>query len=1234
MSADPVGRRIPTRRCPLLRAPAGSAAAALSVDARPTVPYPVATVLLLPALALALPSFSVERGLYEAPFSVTLAPSVADATVTYGLDTAEPGRPYTGPIAITGTTVLRARETLADGTLSAVVTHTYVFADDIVTSSVMDPRITTDARYTTVLGETLRDLPWISLVIPGGITTAEQETSLEWFDPADGTSVGVGSGGRRVGGHSLYAYEKTSIRLVFRDEYGASRLHLDLYGDDATGVVPETSFDALTLRGGNHDSQFYLGAAGQHLRNLWMDETQLEMGHVAPHGRFAHLALNGAYYGLYHVRERFNAAMLADYLGGTEDDWEAITGGRAFDGSGAAWNQLVAVRGTYQEAKHWLNVGNFLDYMVLNYYAANSWDWSYDHNWIAVGPSEPDQGGFVFQSSDSDICLYYDANTNILYQPGPSEVFGYMNAEGDPDFEVALRDAIYRNLEGDGPLTASRARTRYARIAGLAEAPVVAESARWGLGWWDREAYWVPERDYLLNGWFPYRTDVMLGQFRAAGWYPVDGPTVDTPAGVVAAGTVVTASGDEVWVTRNGEDPRLAGGAVNPTALGPGAQALTLDHSTWVAARQRAGGEWGPVDRRFYEVDEAPPLILNEWNAVDDGERLDDDGADDAFGQVDGNGGDWIELVVIQDHLDLRGWRMTTEDRRMDRGTLAFTDDPLLADLRAGTIITIAEDLPEDPAYDPDGGDWRFHLRATAEGQYVRSDGFDVTAHDWQLTVWDPDGAVRYGPIGEAVAPWKGISGGEVGLLAADPSDTVGRTSADYRDGTISTFGSPNRWGDEAQDFWSLRQVAGSVTEVTDSGAGTTTEPDDTDPADPEDTPASTGCGCASAGGAAGWIPGLLGLLAVTRRRRGALLGVLLVGCAPTGPADSGPADPATSETDATDTAPPPTVPCPDGDAQGDPDAPEVCNGEDDDCDGAVDEDPVDGMPFYADADGDGYGDESQLVLACTVGAGATLQLGDCDDTDPAIHPGAAELCDGVDHDCDGLSGTDSGTAQACPAESCRALAEASPDAADGPRWLTLPSGTVTQVWCDIARGGWALGFLRNSAETGSQGQFGLGEVGLPALVGSPEEASSTSTPLMGWLDLNDYPYESFRLAGYTNGAETAISGEVSKGSLRLRFGEPGYLLYGGDTSYIWCGGPASYTDSGVGAVNNPPGATLDCKGHGSLGSGWDFSESTYGNAGLSLCGGDGTAAMSTIWGASNWIWYGSVGGAQAIWVR
>ena len=84
----------------------------------------------------------------------------------------------------------------------------------------------------------------------------------------------------------------------------------------------------------------------------------------------------------------------------------------------------------------------------------------------------------------------------------------------------------------------------------------------------------------------------------------------------------------------------------------------------------------------------------------------------------------------------------------------------------------------------------------------------------------------------------------------------------------------------------------------------------------------------------------------------------------------------------------------------------EVCDGLDNDCDGEVDEDAEDALPWYLDADGDGFG-AGDPVLACEPPADHVDNDQDCDDDAVAAFPGGTELCDGLDNDCDGTVDVD-----------------------------------------------------------------------------------------------------------------------------------------------------------------------------------------------------------------------------------
>lgn len=110
---------------------------------------------------------------------------------------------------------------------------------------------------------------------------------------------------------------------------------------------------------------------------------------------------------------------------------------------------------------------------------------------------------------------------------------------------------------------------------------------------------------------------------------------------------------------------------------------------------------------------------------------------------------------------------------------------------------------------------------------------------------------------------------------------------------------------------------------------------------------------------------------------------------------------------------------CDDNDPTIHPGATEVCDGKDNNCNGMIDE-GLGSIVLCEDKDGDGHG-----VIGGATHTGCTPNLkgfglcdGDCNDNDPTVYPGAMEICDGKDNNCNGM--IDEGAIPTCGLGWCR----------------------------------------------------------------------------------------------------------------------------------------------------------------------------------------------------------------------
>ncbi len=142
---------------------------------------------------------------------------------------------------------------------------------------------------------------------------------------------------------------------------------------------------------------------------------------------------------------------------------------------------------------------------------------------------------------------------------------------------------------------------------------------------------------------------------------------------------------------------------------------------------------------------------------------------------------------------------------------------------------------------------------------------------------------------------------------------------------------------------------------------------------------------------------------------------------------------------------------CDDSNADIHPGATEACNGYDDNCDGVTDGQDSQGCAgYFGDGDGDGYGPiGGATVCLCSGTPQHPVKIGgDCDDNNPAIHPAAVEICNGVDDNCNGTTDENVGVGDACAITntfgSCTGV-----DVCDGAAGLSCNASTPATETCN-----------------------------------------------------------------------------------------------------------------------------------------------------------------------------------------
>lgn len=636
------------------------------------------------------PVCTPERGFYDAAFSVAIASVTPGARTRYTLDGSEPtptrGTFYSGPFQVTGTprrgvVTLRAIAYL-DGLLpSDVVTHTYIFPDHVLTQPnnpdgfptswngqpadyEMDPDVVNDSRHRELIRAGLTTIPTLSVVTDvdslfsgsRGILANPSMDGVAWERPVSAEFIypdlregfQINCGLRVQGGSSTQGWKviKVSMRLLFKGDYGPTKLRFPLFPDTTVTEFDTIVLDAHMNQTWQHPSHGQRVRA-QYVRDQYVSDIQNALGGYAPHDIFAHLYVNGLYWGVFDLHERPDHSYAAEYFGGDKWDYDCLRHNRStvINGGTSAWNTMFSLarrdlssNSNLVDLAGYLDIPNLTDYMIANFYVGND-DWPH-HNWYATRLQAPG-AGYRFHSWDAEHVVKSTTidRTGVNNSDTPAELYSRLRANAE--FRLLFADHVHRHFFNGGTLyvnPSSRAwnpdspqnnvpasiymrrieeidsyQRRIDEPESVIGSAIACEAARWGDTRRPDEPYtrngeWLTELSWVLNQYLPNRAATVLNQLRNADLYPqVGAPVFNQHGGRIEPGFVLSISrpagtSGTIYFTTDGSDPRVFGsGEISESATTYSAPFILNDH-TYLKARIRSGTTWSALNEATFTL--------------------------------------------------------------------------------------------------------------------------------------------------------------------------------------------------------------------------------------------------------------------------------------------------------------------------------------------------------------------------------------------------------------------------------------------------------------------------------------------------------------------------------------------------------------------------------------------------------------------------------------------------------
>jgi hypothetical protein len=503
--------------------------------------------------------------------------------------------------------------------------------------------------YASTIKQDLKSVPTISLVMDKqdwfgsrGIYInqsqdgTERVASFEFIDPNSGEQFQLNcalamQGGVSAGGTSLDRWKtfKLSMRPRFKTQTddgkptgGPPQVNFKLFPDS-----PVQSHNTVVLDSVLNHSWLHPGAdqrnTAMYIQDQYVADLHNAMGGHSPHGSYAHIYISGLYWGMYYIHERPDHAWAAEMFSGDKEKYDAIKHSSSYvinDGGGlnsgtarASFNAMLnaanavasdpANLSKYNALSQMLDIDNFITYLLCNWFPGNH-DWP-AKNWYATH-RHPD-GKWRFHSWDAE---HTTEGTNNVGQ-SPSDIHNKL--KGNAEFLCRFADHIHRHFFNAGTLSYPRAAELYQTRMNQIDRAIVGESARWGD---NRQATPYTRQDWLntqkgkLTGFFPSRSQTVLGWLKGANLYPnVTAPVFYINGsyqhgGHISSGDLfsIQAPAGAIYYTLDGSDPRVPGGNINTGHANTYSTAIRLTQSAHVKARVLSGSTWSALNEATFAV--------------------------------------------------------------------------------------------------------------------------------------------------------------------------------------------------------------------------------------------------------------------------------------------------------------------------------------------------------------------------------------------------------------------------------------------------------------------------------------------------------------------------------------------------------------------------------------------------------------------------------------------------------